>query len=83
MLLSKKDTPKEFMGMYYAGVLNLAVGMFNAFNYAVGGYFFMWICACLSVGIAITIFMVIKRKTHAITWAKLTKREESSGLELG
>ena len=84
MLLSKKETPKQFMGMYYAGILNLAVGMFNAFNYAIGAYFFTWICACLSVGVAITIFMVIRRKTLDMTWAKLTEvKEKTSGLELG
>ena len=64
--------------MYYAGILNLLVGMLNAGIYTQNGYLMSLCCACMSVGVGITIFVIIKRKTQAILWDKLTKTEDKT-----
>ena len=78
MFLSKKDTPKQFLGMYYAGLLNLAVCYFNLYMYNInGGMWLTLVSVILSLGVVITIFTLIKRKTTEILWNKLTKSADA------
>ena len=74
MFLSKKDTPKQFTGMYYAGLLNLTVCYFNLYMYNInGGSWLTFVAVCVSIGATITIFTIIKKKAAEILWTKLTK----------
>lgn len=73
MFLSKKDTPPQFTGMWYAGLLNIGVSMMNLSIYVLGGTGFALLTTCVSLGAAIFMFWLIKRKTQEILWDNLTQ----------
>ena len=75
MLLSKKDTPAQFIGMWYAGLLNLVVTLSNLGLYFFGHSWTNLILACFSLMVTVVIFVVIKRQTRKILWEKLTESE--------
>lgn len=73
MLLSKKDTPKQYHGMWWAGVLNLFVSAVNLSIYVMGGSFLSLMTTCFSLTVAIVLFIVIKYKARAMLWDSLTR----------
>lgn len=78
MFLSKKDTPKGFNGMWYAGALNLAVCYFNIIMYNLNGGQTMTLVSCtFSLIVSIIIFTFIKRMTTQMLWDRLTKASKS------
>ena len=72
MLLNKKDIPKQFMGMYYAGMINLVAAGFNTAIYHFGGTWVSLVCALVSLAAGVTIHLVIKHKVQAMLWAKIS-----------
>lgn len=65
-MLAKKDTPKKYIVMYYAVVLNLAICYFNLF---IGNP----VSAVFSLVVAIGVGVFIKHLTHKELWDKLTQ----------
>ena len=74
MLLSKKDTPSQFIPMWYSGVFNLVIAMINLSIYNMGGTWITLFTACLTLSVAVYVFMLIKRKTQEILWKKLVEK---------
>lgn len=87
MFLSKKDVPRQYIPMWYAGLLNLGVCYFNLGMYHVyssTGWLTM-LGICISLITTIVIFTTIKNKTSKMLWDKLTKKSNGtiSGGEYG
>jgi len=72
-MLSKKDTPKQFLGMWYSGLLNLVIGSMNLYLFVLAGTWFTLFASCISISVAIFIFVMIKRKTQVILMNSLTR----------
>ena len=75
MLLSKKDIPKGYIPMWYAGIANIAVCYVNLVVYNLNdGYWLTLFSACISLAAAVGMFMIIKNKTRIMMWKALTKK---------
>ena len=77
MFLNKKDIPNGYIPMWYAGIVNLVVCYVNLVVYNLnGGYWGTLFASCISLVVAIGMFMIIKNKTRIIMWKTLSNRSE-------
>ena len=82
MFLNKKNTPKVYHGMFYAGLLNLAVSYFNLYLYYVNGSALSLLACILSLVVCVVVLTYIKRQAQQMLWEKL-QQPSRTGMDDG
>lgn len=72
MFLSKKNIPAAFVGMWWAGVMNIITSMMNLATFVfITQSWLSLFCSIVSLVVAVVIFVAIRRMTAKMLWDKL------------